>query len=230
MDHVAKLAASGLMAAQDMYMLMDTQNGTEPTEAPTAAPKDCPVDDFKKNWFDEPNKQWEFFTLFLIFGFLATWVRRSRNQRAVMLGIGVEGLFAALYFLGGLLSAAIARRCTGGDAPGASLIVTNVFLLLARIGQSTAGFMAQKPNSQKAAGGLMAGASLVYFFTWLTFMASIFNWNFFTALTSPFALSWVPSMAPIGYAMVRSGLIGAAGLIFLIQREGASEEEGVEMP
>jgi len=233
MDNVALLAASGLMAAQDMYMLMDTQNGTEaPTAAPTAAPAECPISDFKGKWFDNGDRQWQFFTLFLILGFLATWVRRSRNQRAVMLGVAVEGLFAFLYAVGALLVAAVERRCIGGDAPQTSLVVAQIAFVLARIGQVAAGFMAQRPNSQKAAGALMVGASFVYWFAWLTFMAQFVDYNYFKTIMNPFNefCQSQPCMAPIGYATVRSGLIALVGVIFFLQSDAESENEGVEMP
>lgn len=228
MDDVARFAVSGLMAAQDVMLLLDADNGTAPTDAPPAS--DCPANDFKSAWFDDASKQWEFFTLFLIFGFLAAWARRARNQRAVMLGIAVEGLFALVYSVGALAMASIARRCTGDGAPGTSLVVTNVFLVLGRVGQVAAGFIAQQPNSQKKAGGAMMVSSFVYFFTWLTFMASIFNWNYFTAISLPVSGGLPPQMAPIGYAIVRSGLIALAGGIYFIQSEPSSEEDGVEMP
>jgi len=223
MDHIAKLAISGLgsianMQAADVYMLENATTAAPP--APPAAEDPCAW------WLAQATRlngetAYQFVAATLVFAFLAAWVRRSTNQKAILLGFGVESFLSLLHSVAITVSLRQWLTCLNPDfAPTRLSTFQNVFLILARLAQTGTGIAAGCGRNQKV-GLAFTGSCICYFLVWFLF-------EFFGNGKSIMDL-YENGTKDIINALARSVPGACAGIILAIQRAPASEEE-VELP
>lgn len=242
MDHIAKLVISGVgsianMEAQDVYMLDD--NGTAPCPSPFVNP----CQDLSDPAIDllEGVRGYQLMGVTLVLAILVAWVRRSTNQRAVLLGFGVESALSMVHAVAILVLFRSASACfqekLGVAPPTTTALVANVLQLLARLAQSCTGILAGCSQNQKL-GMAFTGSCVFYFLVWFVF-ETYFTTNvvcpggadscedgdkvfsFMANVTALFDGKW----KDFSNALARSVPGALAGIILFIQRAPASGEE-----
>jgi len=224
--YAAQLALSGSMQALTALTDVDAMNATDaPTEAPAPAP--APGEDPcapPLAWATRLNGEvaYQFVAATLLVAFLVAWVRRSTNQRAIMLGFGVESALSLVHFIAIVYFIRAWITCLNPDyETPTSQLVNNVFLILARLAQTGTAIAAGCGNNKKM--GLAFAASCAFYFViWLGFEVFSNEKSIGDLIENNFK--------DIVNALGRSVPGALAGVILAIQRAPAGEEEGVEMP
>lgn len=223
MDHIAKLAISGVGRiadmAQDVYMLDDNGTAPEPAPAPSA-PDPCQPGLDTALLLNGP-LAYQFVAATLCLAFLVAWVRRSTNQRAVMLGFGVESALSMVHFVAILVLLRQWSACKEFPPSGTATTANGVMLVLARLGMAGTGIAAGCSQNQKL--GLAFTCSCIfYFLVWFGFQI----FGFEKTIADLFDAEY----KELVNALARTVPGALAGIILFIQRAPASGEDGIEVP
>jgi len=200
---------------------VDIMNATE-------APQDCSEQTKRFLELFNGTTAYQLVAATLMIAVLVAWVRRSTNQKAVLLGFGIESAFSLVNFLAVLYYARQNISCLGFPSPDFwPSVARNIMLILARLGQTVCGIAGGVGNNKSSSmmGLLFTAFCAVYFLVFCGFELGTEKkpiGNFFIVGSQDYK-NFVDTVA-------RSVPGAVAGFILAIQRAPANGEAGVEMP